>query len=68
MTAAQLEQSERPVYSYGPEAVLNVYLVADWLQVSSKKVEELPIKSFWLGNRRRYLAKHILEFMEEAAK
>ena len=22
----------------------------------------------WLGNRRRYLAKHILEFMEEAAK
>ena len=68
MTATQLEQSERPVYSYGPEAVLNVYQVADWLQVSYKKVEELPIKSFWLGNRRRYLAKHILEFMEEAAK
>ncbi len=68
MTAAQLEQSERPVYSYCPEAVLNAYQVADWLQVSYKKVEELPIKSFWLGNRRRYLAKHILEFMEEAAK
>ncbi len=68
MTAGQIEQSERPVLSYGPEAVLNLYQVGEWLQVSYKKVEELPIRSFWLGNRRRYLAKHILEFMEEAAK
>ncbi len=56
------------MYSYGPEAVLNVYQVANWLQVSYKKVDEMPIKAFWLGNRRRYLAKHVLEFMEEAAK
>ncbi len=68
MTATQLEQEGLPVYSYGPEAVLNVYQVANWLQVSYKKIDEMPIKAFWLGNRRRYLAKHVLEFMEEAAK
>ena len=68
MTAGQIEQSERPVLSHGPDAVLNLYQVADWLQVSYKTVEGFPIKSFWLGNRRRYLGKHVLEFMEEAAK
>ena len=68
MSDATVEQRERPVFAHGPTAVLNIYQVAEWLQVSYRKVEELPIKSFWLGNRRRYLAKHVLEFMEEAAK
>ncbi len=68
MTPTQIEQLDKPVLSHGPDAVLNLYQVAEWLQVSYKKVEELPIKSFWLGNRRRYRGKHILEFMEDAAK
>ena len=67
-SAAVFEQVERPIRAYDPEAVLNIYQVAEWLQVSYKKVEDMPIKSFWIGNRRRYLGKHILEFIEEAAK
>ena len=66
--AAGLEQVDRPVQSHAPEAVLNLHQLAEWLQVSYRTVEAMPIKSFWLGNRRRYLAKHVLEFMEEAAK
>ena len=66
--AAGLEQVDRPVRSHAPEAVLNLYQLAEWLQVSYRTVEGMPIRSFWLGNRRRYLAKHVLEFMEEAAK
>ena len=67
-SAAVLEQVDKPIKAHSAEAVLNLYQVAEWLQVSYKKVEELPIRSFWLGNRRRYLARHVLEFMEEAAK
>ena len=68
MSNANVELRERPVFAHGPTAILNLYQVAEWLQVSYKEVEELPIKSFWLGNRRRYRGKQILEFIEEAAK
>ena len=66
--AAVLEQVDKPVMAHPAEAVLNLHQLAEWLQVSYRTVEGMPIRSFWLGNRRRYLAKHVLEFMEEAAK
>lgn len=66
--SAVIEQVDKPIRAHPPEAVLNHYQVAEWLQVSYKTVEGMPIKSFWIGNRHRYLAKHVLEFMEEAAK
>ena len=65
---ATVNQRDRPVLSHPLEACLNIYQVAEWLQVSYKTVEQLPIKSFWLDNRRRFLGKHVLEFIEESAQ
>ncbi len=59
---------ERQPVSYTPETILTVDQVADWLQLSVRKVEQLPIKSGYLGNRRRYLAKHVLEYLEQIAR
>lgn len=59
---------ERSPASYTPETILTVEQLADWLQLSVRKVEQLPIKSGYLGNRRRYLAKHVLEYLEQIAK
>jgi hypothetical protein len=59
---------ERQPAGYTPETILTVEQLADWLQLSVRKVEQLPIKSGYLGNRRRYLAKHVLEYLEHIAK
>ena len=58
---------ERQPASYTRETILTVEQLADWLQLSVRKVEQLPIKSGYLGNRRRYLAKHVLEYLEDIA-
>ncbi len=59
---------ERAPVSYPPETVLTVEQLADWLQLSVRKVETLPIRSWYVGNRRRYLAAHVLEWIEVGAE
>jgi hypothetical protein len=47
-----------------PEAVLTPRQVADWLQVSTKTLATLPIRSKKLGHRtRRYLARDVLDYL-----
>jgi hypothetical protein len=53
---------------YTPETVLLIEEVAEWLVVSVRTVERLPIKRIPVGERtRRYLAKHVLEYLESKA-
>jgi hypothetical protein len=53
---------------YSPETVLTIEQVAEWLQVSKRSAEDLHIPCFYLGTRtRRYLAKHVLEYIEAKA-
>ncbi len=59
--------AERQPVAYAPETILTVDQVADWLQLSVRKVETLPIRSAYIGTRRRYLAKHVLEYLEGLA-
>lgn len=51
--------------SYPPETILTQEQVAEWLGVSVRTVRKLPIKR-WGHSRRlvRYLAKHVLEYLE----
>jgi hypothetical protein len=57
-----------PVRAYPPEAILDIEQVAEWLQVSTRTVARLPIRSTRIGHRtRRYLAKHVLEYLERLA-
>lgn len=52
------------VVSYPPETVLTPQQVADWLQVSTKTLATLPIRSKKLGHRtRRYIARDVLEYL-----
>lgn len=54
--------------AYAPETVLTIEEVADWLGVSARTVERYPIKRLTFSrSTRRYLAKHVLEFMEAKA-
>lgn len=57
---------ERVPISYPPEAILTQEDVAAWLGVSVRTVRKLPIKR-WGHSRRlvRYLAKHVLQYLEE---
>ena len=49
--------------------VLTIEEVADLLRVSVRKVHDLPIKSALLGRRtRRFLTKHVLEYVERRAE
>lgn len=58
----------RPVLSYPPDAILTQQEVADWLGVSVRTVRKLPIKRWSQGRRLvRYLAKHVLAYIEERA-
>lgn len=56
----------RAPISYPPEAILTQQQVAEWLRVSVRTVRKLPIKR-WSQSRRlvRYLAKHVLAYIEE---
>ena len=55
-------------YAYPPEAVLTGDQVAAWLQISTKTLESLAIKSAKIGHRtRRYLARHVIEYLERIA-
>lgn len=56
----------RAVLSYPPDAILTQQEVADWLGVSVRTVRKLPIKRWSQGRRLvRYLAKHVLAYIEE---
>jgi hypothetical protein len=60
-------ETHQPV-SYVPEAILTQEQVAQWLGVSTRTVRKLRIRR-WTSSRRlvRYLAKHVLEYLEEQA-
>lgn len=42
--------------------------MAAWLGISKRSAEKLGLRCFYLGTRtRRYLAKHVLEYIEQKA-
>lgn len=60
------ERSE-PI-GFTPETVLTIEDVARWLMISKRSAESLNLPCFYLGTRtRRYLAKHVLEYIEKKA-
>ena len=63
----QEPEARQPV-SYVPEAILTQEQVAQWLGVSTRTVRKLRIRR-WASSRRlvRYLAKHVLEYLEDQA-
>jgi hypothetical protein len=62
------ERGTRQPVSYLPEAILTQEQVARWLGVSTRTVRKLRIRR-WASSRRlvRYLAKHVLEYLEDQA-
>jgi len=55
---------ENPTIPPPADAVLTPQQVADWLQVSTKTLATLPIRSKKLGHRtRRYVARDVLEYL-----
>jgi hypothetical protein len=57
---------ERSPIGYTPETVLTIEQVAEWLQIGERSAEDLHLPCFYLGTRtRRYLAKHVLEYIEK---
>jgi hypothetical protein len=60
-------ETREPV-SYVPEAILTQEQVAQWLGVSTRTVRKLRIRR-WASSRRlvRYLAKHVLEYLDDQA-
>lgn len=66
--AGHITADEQPSpRSYAPETILTVEQVADWLQLSVRTVEKMGVRSFTVGNRRRYLAAHILDWINKGA-
>jgi hypothetical protein len=62
------DSGKRSPIGYAPETVLTIEQVAEWLDISKRTAESLHLKCFYLGTRtRRYLAKHILEYIEAKA-
>lgn len=54
--------------SYAPETVLTTEEVAEWLNVHPKTVRALGIKAVKIGHSTvRFLAKHVLEYMDGKA-
>lgn len=54
--------------AYPPETVLTTEEVAGWLDVHPKTVRTLGIRTVRLGHSTvRYLAKHVLEYLEKRA-
>lgn len=66
-TSAPVPGPRRPV-SYPPETILTQEQVADWLGISTRTVRKLRIRR-WASSRRlvRYLARHVLQYLEEQA-
>ena len=60
------ETTTTPRTMYNPDDVLTMRQVADYLQVSIRTVQRIGIKSFRLGGRR-FLFKHVLEYVESKA-
>ena len=62
------DREPRQPVSYPPEAILTQVQVADWLGISTRTVRKLRIRR-WASSRRlvRYLARHVLEYLEEQA-
>ena len=59
---------DRTPKDYTPGTILTTEEVADWLVVSPKTVRTLGIKTVKLGHSTvRYLAKHVLEYMDGRA-
>ena len=55
---------DNPPVAYGPESVLTIEQVADWLQISKRHAERLHLPCFYLGTRtRRYLGETVLDFL-----
>jgi len=67
MADVGLVEARAPI-AYPPDAILTQQQVAEWLGVSVRTVRKLPIKR-WSQSRRlvRYLAKHVLAYIEERA-
>ena len=62
------ERDTRQPKAYAAETVLTTEEVAAWLDVHPKTVRNLGIKTVRLGHSTvRYLAKHVLEYMEAKA-
>ena len=62
------QESKREPKGYTPETVLTTEEVAVWLDVHPKTVRALGIRTVRLGHSTvRYLAKHVLEYMEAKA-
>jgi hypothetical protein len=62
------DETKREPKAYAPETVLMIEEVAEWLNVSVRTVERYPIKRIPLSDHtRRYLAKHVLEYLESKA-
>jgi hypothetical protein len=53
---------------YPPNAILTQEQVAAWLGISTRTLRKLPIRR-WASSRRlvRYLARHVLQYLEERA-
>jgi hypothetical protein len=68
MTAPKSTEAERTPKAYTPETVLTTEEVAAWLDVNPKTVRTYGIKTVRLGHSTvRYLAKHVLEYLEGKA-
>lgn len=52
--------------AYPPEAVLTPDEVAEWLAISERQLERLPIRRVQLSPRKTlYLAREVYEYLEE---
>lgn len=68
MPSQKPEAPDRIPIGYTPETVLTTEEVAAWLDVHPKTVRGLAIKTVRIGHSTvRYLAKHVLEYMEAKA-
>lgn len=57
------------VRGYPPEAVLTIQQLADWLGVSRRTVQRLPIPVVRLGHRTlRYRGRDVLDYLERKAR
>jgi len=64
---ANTPAAQSPI-GYPPNAILTQEQVAGWLSISTRTLRKLPIRR-WASSRRlvRYLARHVLEDLEERA-
>lgn len=68
MPPGRFEELPTGPIAFPPEAILTVEQLAAWLQVSVGTVEKLPIACFYVRSRKRYLGRHVLDYIEGQAK